>query len=64
MSRELDLDDVAAQSPLAQQELAALRRDAERYRRLRSNSVDEWNMLGHYTLDALDAAIDAAMTKD
>ena len=35
MAAELDLDDVAAQSKKAVQELADLRKDAERYRKLR-----------------------------
>lgn len=41
-------------------EVEALRADAARYRWLRKESVDGWNLLGHYTQDALDAAIDAA----
>ena len=32
MTTDLDLDDVAAQSPKAQRELEELRKDAERYR--------------------------------
>jgi hypothetical protein len=39
MAAELDLDDVAAQSPLAKLELARLRKDAERYRWLRDGRL-------------------------
>lgn len=45
----------------AADEIERLRADAERYRWLRKESVHGWNLLGHYTQDALDAAIDAAM---
>lgn len=41
-------------------EAEALRADAGRYRWLRKASVEGWHLLGHYTQDALDAAIDAA----
>lgn len=66
MGAELDLDDVAAQSRLAQAQLAALRKEAERYRWLR----DGHNWPAAFSrCDApeplrgvhLDAEIDAAM---
>jgi hypothetical protein len=44
-----------------QAENEALRKDAERYRWLRIESAQGWNLFGHYTQDALDAAIDDAM---
>lgn len=50
-----------ARAQAAEAERDALRADAERYRWLRKESVHGWNLLGHYTQDALDAAIDAAM---
>jgi len=44
-------------------EVAALREDAERYRWLRRiDSYNEWNRVGHYAADALDATVDAART--
>lgn len=74
MGTQLDLDDVAAGHPLAQQELAELRKDAERYRWLkydgdRNNSSYIARPLGvHglgfrlYTHDALDAEIEHSRT--
>jgi hypothetical protein len=45
--------------------IEALQADAARYRWLRSsNASNEWNRLGHYGVDALDSAIDAAMALD
>ena len=44
-------------------EIAALRRDAERYRWLRSIGHDQTNVLGHYAGDAMDVAIDAAIAQ-
>jgi hypothetical protein len=44
-----------------QAENEALREDALRYRWLRIESAQGWNLFGHYTQDALDAAIDDAM---
>jgi hypothetical protein len=64
MSAELDLDDVAAQSPLAQSELAALRKDAGRYRWLRDDGSLTWvPFRSQWQMDAArcDAAIDAEM---
>lgn len=44
------------------QQLAEAVRDAKRYRWLRRiDSFAEWNRVGHYAADALDAAIDAAI---
>jgi hypothetical protein len=61
MAAELDLDDVAAQSPLAKLELARLRKDAERYRKLRAGNYS--HDLARHILndmpDGIDAAVDA-----
>lgn len=38
---------------------AALEKDAQRYRKLRSASMDERNRLEHYAGPALDEALDA-----
>ncbi len=65
MSTELDLDDVA-QSPLAQRELAQLRRDAERYRWLRDIGDATWRPFGvrdGCSAAQADAAIDAAIAE-
>lgn len=40
-------------------ELAALRKDAERYRKLRDAGMDERNRLEHYSGPALDVVLDA-----
>lgn len=68
MSTELDLDDVAATSQKAMAELAALRADAERYRKwrreFREGSCGLWNALCDANSDAEhDAAIDAAIAR-
>ena len=78
MSKDLDLDDVAAGNPLALQELEALRKDAERYRWLRARPLDDdeifisvdsdkfpnrWG-LGGTDPGGCDAAIDAAMAAE
>ncbi len=56
VSQELALN-IAAR---ADAEIAELRRDAERYRFLRSCNIDMRNRLEHYADSALDTAIDAA----
>lgn len=62
MAKDLSLNDVADGHFLAVQELAALRKDAERYRKLRSGQ--HWsvvNGIGDVLRgDELDAAADAA----
>lgn len=67
MGTHLDLDDVAAGHPLAQKELAELRKDAERYRWLRHRTL---SCSGDQLLDLVgdafnqvtfDRSIDAAM---
>lgn len=44
MSTELDLDDVAATSPKAMAELAALRADAERLHESVCNAIEQMNI--------------------
>lgn len=75
MAAHLDLDDVAAQSPLAQRELQELRRDAERYRWMRDcengsgpsggipydDTYGGWERVDWLYEDQLDDAIDADM---
>jgi hypothetical protein len=64
---ELDIDDVAAQSPLAKRQLEELRKDANRYQWLRDVGDETWTPLGtrpnvNFT-HGVDNAIDAAMKK-
>jgi hypothetical protein len=60
MSAELDIDDVAGQSPLAQRELEALRKDAERYRWLR-DAPGSYEVFGGSCVSSMDANVDAAI---
>lgn len=43
----------------ARAELEALRKDAERYRKLRSADMETRNRLEHYAASALDVVLDA-----
>jgi hypothetical protein len=68
MSAHLDLDDVAADHPLALQELTEIRKNAERYLWLRANMIGVIHLIGRpgiglsgVTGDGLDAQVDAAM---
>ena len=67
MGSELDLDDVAAQSPLAKRQLEELRKDAARYQWLRDVGDETWVPLGARSNTSfkyeVDNAIDAAMNK-
>ena len=54
--------ELQAELSTLRQQLAEAVRDAKRYRWLRRiDSFAEWNRVGHYAADALDAAIDAAI---
>lgn len=55
-------DDALTLLVTLRQQLEEAVRDAKRYRWLRRiDSFAEWNRVGHYAADALDAAIDAAI---
>lgn len=54
--------EMRAELSTLRQQLEEAVRDAKRYRWLRRiDSFAEWNRVGHYAADALDAAIDAAI---